>query len=361
MKSNLTLYNDYFEALKRAEDISEMIYRDGIWLTNPAFVWTEIKGLCDMYISGQNPSGEKEIWRSEKQKFFKTNDVDLPLDNEITGKFCLFVGLHMGHYGHAAHDHLPIYETLRRDLDDDVKFLIPKTGTTYEVLTSMDSSWKEKIVEFDLCKPVSIKGMVYFFPYRNMGSINGHIKFHREAMRQTLCKQECEITKEHIVFCPRSLDNHHGRGNTAESEAEITNLIKIIIKNQKKEIKFSVFRHKEHPTPNLQKDLFKDATIIIGVHGTAMTNMIWSSRFCSHTQKPLQIIEAVGLADLYDKNRRIKHQQRGNDLGYYKQFGEGFNVEWRHLNYYPINNTFKHVDVNLNHLRRALIDSLHGI
>jgi hypothetical protein len=224
----------------------------------------------------------------------------------------------------------------------------------------MDSSWKEKIVEFDLRKPISVKGMVCFFPYNNMGWVARPLQL-RAAMRQTLCKQEREITKEHIVFCLRSFDNNHGRGNTAESEAEITNLIKRIIKNQKKEIKFSVFRHKEHLTVNSQKDFFKDATIIIGVHGAAMNNMIWSSRFCSHTQKPLQIIEAVGLADLDDKNRRIKHQQRGNDVGFYKQLGEGFNVEWRHLNYYPINNTFTHVDVNLNHLRRALIDSLHGI
>jgi hypothetical protein len=123
MKSNLTLYNNYFGALKvgstKLKSVSEKILRDGIWLTNPVFEWAEVRGRSDMCISGQNSSGEKESWRSEKRKFFKTNDVDLPLDNEITGKFCLFVGVHMGNYGHIG-DHMPIFETLRRDLDDDV-------------------------------------------------------------------------------------------------------------------------------------------------------------------------------------------------------------------------------------------------
>ena len=320
----------------------------GEWLRQARFRWNNVSANTDMHITGLSDS-EIKSWSGKKGFYEKSEPETLDNCKKLSGKFCLFGSWWTGHYGHTLHDNLPIYEKLKKELPNDVTFLIPNYGVTKELLLLLSDEWATRIKEFKLKQNYEIDGEVFFFPMDNIGSYWHGIQHHRQAIRDTLCKQEIEVTKEQIVFCPREGDNRNGRGNSKEDQEEIIKIIEKVAKNNGG--KYKIFRHKEHPTPALQKEFFKDATIILGVHGTAMTNMLWASRLCSYTQKPLQVIECVGLTDAY---KDIEGFQVGNDMGYYSQFNNGMNVSWTHLFYHPINGTFENVRVDLQQIEYVL-------
>ena len=147
-----------------------------------------------------------------------------------------------------------------------------------------------------------------------------------EYLRIGLNEQiETETTnnREHIIFCPRVGETaDHGRLNTEEGIEKIKQLIESIIKECGKPINFSVFTNKnsngDFLTVQEQKDFFKTATIILGIHGTALTNMMWADRLADYKSPPLQIIEIVGDTTARNKNHpQIEPWQNGNDCGYW--------------------------------------------
>lgn len=359
----MSLWCSYTRSIETHESYP-LIDRDGVWLNGAEFVWNGVSANTDLTLSGKNHNDIVETWTSTKNGYERSILENKPLSTPpveehkketkvLSGRFCLFGSWWPGHYGHTMHDSLPIYEKLKQSLPNNIKFLIPSFGSTSELLKLLDRSWEERIVEFEIGQPVKVNGDVYFYNLDNIGSYWHGIQHHREPIMKTLRKQEENIETENIVFCPREGDNRNGRGNSKNDQEVIIETITKIAKT--KGANFKVFRYKEHPTPGLQKEFFKDATVIFGVHGTALTNMLWSSRICSHTQKPLQVIECVGLTDAYIE---MDGFQSGNDIGYYSQFNNGMNVKWTHLFYHPICGKFDNVRVNITQIKTTIEKAL---
>ncbi len=92
-----------------------------------------------------------------------------------------------------------------------------------------------------------------------------------------------------------------------------------------------------------------------------MTNMAWTERAVDFSLAPLQVIESVGNTTLRNMDDPpIEPWQPRNDLGYWNQFSNNFNISWRHLFYSPLPGAknAKIVDMPLNFLEQSLKDSL---
>lgn len=336
----------------------------GEWLKDAVFYCKNFNGYGEIEIIGDAlDQKNKHIILSNPphSNFSITESKKFNTQNQLTGKFCLFIGFAPNHYGHFLHDNLPIFETLRKQLPKDVLFLIPNDHKVVQKLLSLvDAEWIDRIKCFDSRRPTSVSGETYFanLAETKLPHTFRHLSDYRHDLRKTLNQHEKPTDQEHIVFCPRFGDNNNGRSNSLEQQKDILSAIKQTCNYKNFYPKISVFKHKEHKTPELQKKFFETASIIIGVHGTALTNMIWSNRISSFTSKPLQVIEGVGLTEAY---LNYPDFQKWNDLGYYRLFAGGFNVEWRHFLYHPLNSNFKNLNIDISNIQRALEDAINTL
>lgn len=333
----------------------------GDWYENAVFNVTSNVRYGELEFIGdtEHTKNKKIILQNKPNSIYlEEKGSKFPTTNTYQGNFCLFVGFFMNHYGHNLHDNIPVFQMLKNTLPSDTLFLIPKHHDVLkDLLTSIDREWCDKLVEYSEKTPILITGKTYFICHakNELPHSDHHLSDYRDHLRKTLNRSEKITHQEHIIFCPRINDNEHGRGNSKEQIVQIENLIKSVCETKNVNAKISTFYHEQNKTISEQKNFFKDSTIILGLHGTALTNMIWSDRFSSYTQKPLQIIEGIGLSEAY---KNYSDFQNGNDDGYYRLFAEGFNVKWRHFFYHPINNKFNEVYIDLKNIENALIDSL---
>lgn len=333
----------------------------GDWYENAVFNVTSNLGYGELeFIGDTKQTKNKKIALQTQPHSIYSEEIQTKFSttNTFEGNYCLFIGFCLHHYGHNLHDNIPVFQMLKNTLPNDTLFLIPKHHDLLKnMLIAIDSKWNNKFVEYDEKTPTSINGKTYFICHakNKLPHSAYHLKDYRDELRKTLNRSEKITNQEHIIFCPRINDNKHGRSNSNEQIIEIENLIKSVCETKNVNAKISTFYHEQYKTISEQKNFFKDSTIILGLHGTALTNMIWSDRFSSYTQKPLQIIEGIGLSEAY---KNYPDFQNGNDDGYYRLFAEGFNVKWRHFYYHPINNKFNEVYIDLKNIENALVDSL---
>lgn len=358
INKNKTLYSTYTRT-PDPESYSEKI-KDTCFV-NPVFKTTKSNGYGEVKIVGDTKDCKNKciiLEGSPRSTYKETTSSKFETTKTLTGNFCLFIGFSSYHYGHNTHDNIPIFQTLKTQLPPDTKFLIPEDNRILkEQLILIDPEWLDRLVEYPVTTPIQINGSVNFLchaEYKLPHSFN-HVRNYRADLRRALNKHEQITKQEHIIFCPRINDNGNGRGNSQSQIDEIIKTIESVCTRSNIDAKISIFKHEEYRTVSEQRRFFKDATVIIGIHGTALTNMLWADRFSSYTQKPLQIIEGVGLTEAY---KQYAHFQDTNDNGYHRLFADGFNVQWRHFFCHPKNNTFKEVDIDLENIKNALVDSL---
>ena len=96
--------------------------------------------------------------------------------------------------------------------------------------------------------------------------------------------------------------------------------------------------------------------MIIGVHGTALTNMLWASRIADKNKPKLQVIECTGNTTAHEQAKFTSDTgfQKTNDSGYWQQFGNHFNVQFHHLFFNPTNLGYKYIEINQHHLTQAI-------
>lgn len=350
-----------FEQLNKLPEIR--VTRDPILQynhSNPAWHLQKIK----LFNQQQSAEDDLTICSSEKSQ-----SVDIELD----GDHILVQNTWMGHYGHNAHDNLGRFEFFRQLLNSNIKFILTEYEselhkTTLQQLYCLNDFYKDNVVFLPPKKTLKINGSlfqaeresVHWFDESKM-----YCKYLRTGLREQI-KTDTNNNREHIIFCPRVGETaSHGRLNTEESIKQIKQLIESIIKEHDKPIDFSVFTNKNsngYPlTVQEQQDFFKTATIILGIHGTALTNMMWADRLADYELPPLQVIEIVGNTTAKNKNHpQIEQWQHGNDCGYWHQFGNHFNTNWQHIFFdkIPEREDFQFVDIDMYLLEKALKNSL---
>lgn len=327
----------------------------------------------------------KPFWNLQKIKLFSQNksvEDDLTIyssekptsiDTELHGNYAIVQNTWVGHYGHNAHDNLGRFEFFRQLFNNKIKFIVTEYEpdrhvTTLQQLYCLNPFYKDNVLFLPPKTTLKINGLlfqaerelVHWFDESKM-----YCKYLRIGLNEQV-KTDTKTSREHIIFCPRFAETaSHGRLNAQESIEKIKQLIESIIKQYDKPIDFSVFTNKnlkgDPMTVQEQKDFFKTATVILGIHGTALTNMMWADRLADHKSPPLQIVEIVGNTTARNKNHpQIEPWQFGNDCGYWHQFGNHFNVNWQHIFFdkIPERQDFRFVDFDMNLLEKALKNAI---
>lgn len=295
------------------------------------------------------------------------------IDIELHGNYAIVQNNWMGHYGHNAHDNLGRFEFFRQLFNNKIKFIITEYEpgrhvTTLQQLYCLNPFYKDNVIFLPPEQTLKINGLL-FQAEREPVHWFDESKMYCEYLRVGLSEQiktHAKNNREHIIFCPRVGETaSHGRLNTEESIKQTKQLIKLIVKEHDKPIDFSVFTNKnsngDTMTVQEQKDFFKTATVILGIHGTALTNMMWADRLADYKSPPLQIIEIVGNTTARNKNHpQIEPWQYGNDCGYWHQFGNHFNINWQHIFFdkKPERQDFKFIDIDMNLLEKAIKNAL---
>jgi hypothetical protein len=330
----------------------------------------------------------KPVWNLQKIKLFSQNksvEDDLTIyssekptsiDIELHGNYAIVQNTWMGHYGHNAHDNLGKFEFFRQLFNNKIKFIVTEYEpdrhvTTLQQLYCLNPFYKDNVLFLPPKTTLKINGLLFQAerePVHWFDESKMYCKYLRIGLNEQV-KTDTKTSREHIIFCPRFAETaSHGRLNAQESIEKIKQLIESIIKQYDKPIDFSVFTNKnlkgDPMTVQEQKDFFKTATVILGIHGTALTNMMWADRLVDYKSPPLQIIEITGNTTARNKNHpQIEPWQFGNDCGYWHQFGNHFNVNWQHIFFdkIPERKDFTFVDIDMNLLEKAVKNALNQI
>lgn len=310
---------------------------------------------------------EHTLYRSKNIE----NDYD-KIDVKLIGNYAIIQNEWMGHYGHNIHDNLSRFEYIRQLFDSNIKFILTEyeDGTneiTKEQLLCIDESYySNNLIYIPRNKIIEIDGSLIQLK-KNYQWIH-ESKLFSKFLQKSLF-MDVGSKKEKIIFCPRGDDAFHARRNTTQDVEIIKNLFKEIKKEFDGELSYEIFKCEDSNgntmTIKEQQLFFQDATMIIGLHGTAMTNMIWSNRISNFNLPPLQIIEIVGSSSYFEKHTpNYQKFQKGNDNGYFAQFGGNrFNVSWRHLFYHALKNKsdYDYVTFSHKHLKKAILEGLREI
>lgn len=367
-EEDITIYNDSVN--KGINDFDEYNKLPKLRISHdPVFEWdysTPKHNLQKNKLFYQEKKDEDDLTIYSTQK---PKNIDI----ELNGNYALVQNFWMGHYGHNAHDNLGRFEFFRQLFNNKIKFIVTeyepgRHETTLQQLYCLNSFYKDNVIFLPPEKTLKINGLL-FQAEREPAAGFTESKMYCEYLRIGLNEQiktHKKNNKEHIIFCPRVAETSaHGRCNTEENIHKTKELIESIIKRHDKPINFSVFTNKKSNgdlmTIHEQKDFFKSATTIIGIHGTSLTNMMWADRLANYELPPLQIIEVVGNTTTNKKNHpQIKKCQPGNDCGYWHQFGNHFNTNWQHIFYDKISERedFRFVDIDMNLLEKAIKNAL---
>lgn len=350
-----------FEQLDKLPEIR--VTRDPILQynqSNPAWHLQKIK----LFNQQQSAEDDLTIYSPEKSQ---------SIDMDLIGNYALVQNTWMGHYGHNAHDNLGRFEFFRQLFNSNIKFILTEYEpglhqTTLQQLCCLNEFYRENIIFLPPKKTLKINGLLFQAerePVRWFEESKMYSKYLRIGLSEQI-KKHVKNNREHIIFCPRAGETAlHGRLNTEESIKQIKQLIESIIIEHNQPIDFSVFTNKNSKgnpmTVREQKDLFKTATIILGIHGTALTNMMWSDRLADYKSPPLQIIEIVGNTITKNKSYpQIEGWQHGNDCGYWHQFGNHFNINWQHIFFdkKPERQDIRFIDIDMNLLKKAIKNAL---
>ena len=350
-----------FEQLNKLPEIR--VTRDPVLQynhSNPAWHLQKIK----LFNQEQSTEDDLTIYSSEKPA---------SIDIELYENYALVQNTWMGHYGHNAHDNLGRFEFFRQLFNNNIKFIVTEYEpgrhvTTLNQLYCLNTFYKDNVIFLPPGKTLKINGSLLQAerePFHWFDESKMYCEYLRTGLREQI-KTGASNNREHIIFCPRLGETaSHGRLNTEENIKQTKQLIESIVKEHDKPIDFSVFTNKnpkgDPMTVQEQKDFFKTATIILGIHGTALTNMMWADRLADYESPPLQIIEITG--NTTDRNKcypQIEPWQHGNDCGYWHQFGNRFNTNWQHIFFSktPEREDFRFVDFDMNLLEKALKNAI---
>ena len=301
---------------------------------------------------------------------FLDETQDHQVDMNLSGEFAIVQNVFMGHYGHNIHDNLPRFEYLRQKFDNKIKFIVTEMtegmhDTTIQQLRLVHPFYRFNTIALPANKTLKINGALHLVRATSHHWIH-ESKVYPKYMVKGLAERGSEsIDHEHIIFCPRvSSLATHGRCQTDQEVDKTIETIKRVISSQQKPVKFSIFKHVDDDgfkkTIREQREFFRSATVIIGVHGTALTNMLWASRIADKNKPKLQVIECTGNTSAHEQMKFTSDIgfQKTNDSGYWQQFGNHFNVQFHHLFFNPTNLDYKYIEINQHDLTQAISSAL---
>jgi len=191
-----------------------------------------------------------------------------------------------------------------------------------------------------------------------------------EDLINTLKKHTISDNCNRVIFCPRN-QSTGGMNGKYQTNSEC-NMIQDIIRGSIKDshLQLSTFNpviDSGYQPVKDQRNLFHNAHTVIGLKGSAIHNIIWSSRFVDSGRKPLNIIEIIPCNDRLNdiitprSNERLYGDYRnrvGDALGSYAQYSDEFNGRWHHV-FYNVKENSDFVYTDLKSLHKLILNTIN--
>ena len=194
----------------------------------------------------------------------------------FTGSYIFFTQRYQNNYGHVFHDHLPQIAWILKNSHENVFLMNTKLNQIF--FDCFFSDYKKRIFFLDPGKRYFFNGTLSYFYLekpRSYALERNNFFFHSAFLNEKK-KNVCKANGEDLViYCLRHPSQvNHKRLMDTENENEIIGFLSKKFKN-----KFLIFnglnKKNEKMGITQQAELFSKASLVIGPHGSAMSNIGW--------------------------------------------------------------------------------------
>lgn len=201
--------------------------------------------------------------------------------NNINGKYFIFAHFWMNNYGHVLHDVLPVIIYLVKNFNFD-KIILNYTKLLHTYIKFFSQEIFDKIYWIESNTKYKIKGTFYYFNNILIGPHTFRSPIFTESLVNEIENKHKKFnleTQNKVIYCSRGYNNwsvKHKR--IMMNEDLIIETIKKYVNNQPN-LKFELYTGLDKDNKLLsfeeQYNLFKSAILVIGSHGSAMSNCIY--------------------------------------------------------------------------------------
>jgi len=231
-----------------------------------------------------------------------------PTTRLLKGNFVTFSSFMWGHYGHSTHDVLPWFAYLKEltSHDPTIKYILLDTRAMKDILAVLDPKFAaNRVVWVKFGEYTEIQGTVTTI--KNLGRRDNNFRF-MDFLRHWSMKgrNDREGSRNKIVYYDRRnpKDTLASRLIRPDIEQEMLTRIQDAMQRHGRTEELVVFNgllHGEQSmTPYEQFLLFRDATTIIGPHGSGLSgNLLWTNpmpRDCADRVHVLEFINDLETA-----------------------------------------------------------------
>jgi len=306
--------------------------------------------------------GSSDIWGSKglSDEFIRqamNKDSDKPPVRVLpSGKYVAFSGWYVGNFGHFVHDHVSKIAWLKSLVPDDTKFLLPYHELHETILKVVDEKFvTDRIVwvQYDETVHVTEGSLTVMKPRVNFPFTGGYPQTgtkYTEEFRKWLKEVHWDSstspphkggTEGKVIFYTR-------KGTTVRRVIEeqlekslIEKTRKVMVEHGRQEDDLIIFSGKDEEGNTLsmqsQFDLFSSADIVLGPHGSGLTNVVWMDPRCLKKNRP-KVLEFVS-------SERSPEVQNGSYWGYWFLFGSLSWIDYHQL-YYTENSDDREVYID---------------
>lgn len=258
-----------------------------------------------MYWRAPRAGGSSTLYLRNATHGFEYMDAIAPLENATScehwmnapGSILLWFSFQYANYGHFMHDHAPALVALLDILGSSVSWVaLPYSELSDKWLCWLDPALRKRIIFYPpeqvVCSTATI-----LTPLSRRGE--GGARWRLPSTASLFNKKTHELhhqtpaeePRPKLVFASRNSSTaRHGRALANEQEVLATVRRMMQLYDRPEEL---VVYNGEGVSYEEQFQLFASAALVIGPHGSAMSNMMWTRRR-PRCEDPVQVVEFVG-------------------------------------------------------------------
>ena len=310
---------------------------------------TYVVHVCD------DKSPRASAWNSAfvvKGETWEPPPTNIKIHTVVSGHWAAFHSWFCNNYGHVLHDHASTIAGMRVMLPPETNFLLVETPLLRSILEIIDPEFTARRVKWltkgEVVKVENGTLSIYINPGRHKP---GREQRFMNALRHWLPRSG-DLKRHILIYCSRSGKyTHHGRMMEEAHEADILAGIKRALVRYNRPEQILIYNGMDSDGNAMpiksQRSLFREASIIIGPHGSAMANIIWAEEHnCSARPSVIEFICGI---------RSSQVQPAGCPWmrTYFYMYAGAPWIDYHHISF-AANSTKDTTFINLNELDMAL-------
>ena len=246
-----------------------------------------------------------------------------------------------GHYGHSTHDSLPWFAYLKEMTahDPTIQYILLDFARAKDIITTLDPEFaKNRVVWVKVGELTVVRGNV--ITLRNVESNHDNNPRYMDFLRLWSVKgRDRSSARNKVIYYDRRnpLDTQLSRVIRPDVENQMLLMIQNALKRYGRKEELVIFNGL-HPngTRMSAEDqflLFKDATTVIGPHGSGMSgNLLWTNPFPRNCEDRIKVLEIFGGGDT--ANETSPNGAMASIITHWN-FMRGWPFDYHHMMYAP--------------------------